>query len=146
MGRNRQFAELEALAIEVGDKHDFKLASPFGERHGSWEITFLHIGNLNYFVSIALSSTTAPPASGPATFKVEFWAGADDGVRFVRRLISQLSVSDDQLSSPSFREMASKGLGTAMDSAVRLGSGDLADTYLPEKGGRSFATSSNRPV
>lgn len=141
MGRKSQFAKLEALATEIGRKYDFKLASPFGERHGSWEITFFRVGELNQFVSMALSSAAPRRTAGPTTLEVEFWAGADDGLRFVRRLISQLSVDDDQLNSDSFQELVSKGLANAMDSSLRLQTSDLTDTYLPEKGRRSFATS-----
>ena len=118
---------IEQLARDIAKKHGFEALGPFGERHGSWEILFhrssAEPGGLERFVSLAFTAVDG-------SYDVEFWAGAEDGSRFVRKLVSQSNVGRDQSEVEGLDDILKRGLEGAMGAANRLQMSDLVDIYL----------------
>src|SRR6185295_16399276 len=68
--------------------HAFRLLEQ-GEHHGSWTWTlYKEALGLSRFVMVAATDLFTPELYGAPSYAVEVWAGADDGTRFVRRMIS----------------------------------------------------------
>lgn len=77
-------------------------------------------GDLDRFVLLTLTEA-------PGWCDLELWAGAEDGARFVRRLVGQLDVRPEQLEDPAVGEL----LGRALELAGHLQRSDLVEAYLP---------------
>lgn len=77
-------------------------------------------GDLDRFVLLTLTEA-------PGVCDLELWAGAEDGARFVRRLVGQLDVRPEHLEDAVVGEL----LRRALDLAGHLQRSDLVDAYLP---------------
>jgi len=85
-------------------------------------------GDLDRFVFL-----TCTEASGFCD--LELWAGAEDGSRFVRRLVGQLDVRPEHLQDPVVGQRAGELLGRALELAGHLQQSDLVEAYLPTQFG-----------
>lgn len=102
-----------------------------GDRHGSWEWMFSkRRADLDCFVSVALTrlSEAVPPSPWHA---VEVWAGADDGNRFVRRLVLDFRASESAQNEVRAKLEDSLVRATKLAESFRVA--DLAETYLPSR-------------
>jgi len=71
----------------------------------------------------------------PGLCDLELWAGAEDGARFVRRLVGQLDVWSEQLEDPAVGQRVGDLLGRALELAGHLQQSDLVEAYLPTRFG-----------
>lgn len=117
------FERLGESMAGVAEDAGFRALGPPADRHGSWEIALHRPGDLDRFVSLTFTET-------PGLYDLELWAGAEDGARFVRRLVAQLGVRWEQLEDPALIERVRDLLGRAMELAGDLQVSDLAEAYL----------------
>ena len=81
---------------------------------------------MDRFVSITFTAK-------PGLDDLELWAGADDGARFVRRLVGQFDVRAEQLQDPALGQCVRELLRRAIELASDLQPSDLAEAYLPSR-------------
>ena len=135
------FPSIESLADSVLNAEYFYKLGPFSERHGCWEITYhggpgAHpgpAGGIEQLVDryVTVSVLRMSPLTEPAACcEIEVWAGAEEGIRFTRRRISQFQTSDEEFGSEAFRAMTKEGLQRATKVALELRPSDLTETYL----------------
>lgn len=122
----------EAVLPRLCKTHSFARLDPVAERHGSWEWSFYKKANeLNRFVLVALTSLPSTPAE--PLYSLEVWAGADDGNRFTRHLISDLRT----VASESYKSQLSSCLEApllrAISTAESFKPADLTEAYLPSR-------------
>lgn len=132
---NATFGTLEQLARASAAAKGFQALGSFAERHGSGEISFHKRQDLDRFASFALTEVRG-------SCDVESWAGADDGVRFVRKLISQFNTGGRRPDDPALWPRIREVLERAMEAADRLESSDLTEACLPSRSTPRRATGS----
>lgn len=106
-----------------------------GERHGSWEATWGKKDNgdseFKRYVTIALTPLSETP--GVVGYTLELWSGADNGVRYVRRLMSQFAgISEKDFFKPPLCESIRQSLKSVISSTDFLTEGDLTDIRVRE--------------
>ena len=141
------FSDIEILADSVLNSEHFYSLGPFSERHGCWEITYhggpgSHPGPaggneqlVDRYVTISLLRMS-PMTEPGACCEIEVWAGAEEGIRFTRRLVSQFQTSDEKFGTEAFRAMTKESLQRATKVALELRPSDLTETYLPSASAR----------
>jgi len=130
MEEEPDFSNLQACAATWLTPQGYELFSGFGNRHGSWEATFSRQhGNITEFISLDLTSLSAPPVGRPLSYNVEVWIDAEQADKFCRRMVGQLSVTDDHLNAQDFLQKLSALLNTAASVGNNLTSADLDGTY-----------------
>src|SRR6478609_9315772 len=108
----------------------FELFSDWGNKHGSWEITFWKKDpQLKRFVSLALTNLSIRKADTPMRYDLEISAGAEDGFRYRHGLIGQFNATGEQLANEEFVSTIEKAFGTALDSVMKLTTNDLTEAY-----------------
>jgi len=127
---------LEAVSqrlAELAKSLGFQPLGSGGERHGSWELTFHKRssveGELNRYVSVAVTDINDG-------FAIEARAGADDGGRFTRRVVSRWEVSSRSLPSTVLAARVEEMLECAVEVSNHLGPSDLVEAYLPSRTSR----------
>ncbi len=126
------FEDLEQLVCKLGKERSFAPLGSFGERHGSWELTLYKASDgLERFVSVALTSLPAVRAEQGLSYELEVRAGAEEANRFLRRLISQLQISERELFHAAVRGRIEHSLRSGMEFADETRSTDLTESYLP---------------
>jgi len=119
----------EALQ-QIAQIKEFELFSDWGNKHGSWEITFWKKNpQLKRFVSLALTNLSIRKADTPMLYDTEIRAGAEDGVRYRHGLIAQFNATGEQLANEEFISTVKKAFGAALDSVTTLTSKDLTEAY-----------------
>jgi hypothetical protein len=113
----------------------YKLMDIAIERHGSWEWVACRPDDLNRYVIVALTEMEqGPPFPMARAYDVELWAGADDGQRYWRGLVSRFSL----MTTPFFMAeeqhvQLQRLLKAAITRADSLTTADLSDSYLPPR-------------
>jgi len=85
-------------------------------------------GDLDRFVFLTFTEA-------PGSCNLELWAGAEDGARFVRRLVGQLDIRPERLEDPAVGQRVGDLLGRALELAGHLQQSDLVEAYLPTRFG-----------
>src|SRR5690349_10254290 len=96
MATRERFSHLATHIRHLAEEFAFKALGVFVERHGSWEMVLCKRTDLDRFVIIYLVPRILVPGS-PTWYQIEFWAGAEQGQRFTRRLVAQLADSEPTL-------------------------------------------------
>lgn len=105
------------------------------ERHGSLEWVYgqkkSSQSTLNRFITVALTANSVRPPD----WLVELWAGADDGQRFTRRPIGEMTIEDDEFfTNPArFEDRLLAAVSRAIEIATSFSSNDLSEGYLPPR-------------
>lgn len=101
------------------------------EKHGSWEWSGVRLGDINRYISVALTEDHEIVAGGPRSWVAEVWAEGDNSQRFVRRLTSAFRLIDQTLENVELlRGPLLNRLEAALQQAAELKEGDLVDAYL----------------
>jgi hypothetical protein len=122
----------EALSGRL-KKRGFSHLGPGADRHGSWEWVFLKAAEgLNRFVFVSCTDVAQFVTGDLPWYRVQVWAGADDHIRFVRRLTGELRANEQHLGK-ELPGMLSETLDRAMTEAERFRGVDLTEIYLPAR-------------
>lgn len=114
----------------------FEPLGSVSERHGSWEWSFHHKrAGLDRFVVIALTSLPEQIGASVRPYSLEVFAGADDGNRFVRRLVRESRFVDTGTVPPQFEEWLKDTVADAAGLADRLTPAELEDAYPGRRSG-----------
>lgn len=111
-----QHQELEVLATAI-------------EKHGSLEWSACKEGNINRYISLALTSEPEL-LEGPAIYTAEVWAEADDSLHFTRRMSSTFRIAEESLASERFRKQLTEALSMSWQQAESLKQSDLTESYI----------------
>ena len=124
------FARLQSVATSALESSNFTRFSDFGNRHGSWELTFSKDdGGLHRFISLDITATTPPVSHSAQVFDVEIWISAEMGDRFMRRLIRRLTASHSDLDSKKIDDQLRDSLTAAAQICSGLTASDLIANY-----------------
>ncbi len=107
---------MEVLAQSLGQwasARAFQALGPPAERHGSWQVWFHRLAELDRFVSVGATGVRG-------AYEVELSAGAEDGALYTRRLVAQLHTGPAGFEDPAFLEELREAFERAMDAAERL--------------------------
>jgi hypothetical protein len=112
----------------------YKLIDVAIERHGSWEWVAYRQDNLNRFVILALTETEqGSPLPIARAYSVELWAGADDGQRYWRDLVSRFTLAPFFLVEEGHLVQLQQLLRASVTRADALTSADLRESYLASR-------------
>jgi hypothetical protein len=115
------FERLGISVVHRAEQRGFRPLGPLADRHGTWEVVFhKHSEDLDRFVSLTLTETSR-------CLDLELWAGADDGIRFVRRRVGHLNVSNADL------EHVESLIDAALEAADHLQPADLTEVYTASR-------------
>lgn len=104
--------------------------SKFGNRHGSFETTFAKTeDDMLRYVSLDLTASSAPAVGQSTPYDLEVWIGGEKDERFSRRMIGQLSVTQEQLKSWELQQSIQALLKLAVDTVNRFRHSDLTAVY-----------------
>jgi hypothetical protein len=128
ISENVNFAHFHGILSSVLEPRGFRVFSPFGNRHGSWEETFYKSddGGVYRYVSLDVTGATAPPS---VHYDVEVWIAAEYEHRFARRMIRQLTARENELYSSEFDKQLIGALQVASEICSMLTVDDLLDSY-----------------
>jgi len=112
----------------------YKVVDVAIERHGSWEWVAYRRDNLNRYVILALTELEqGPPLPMARAYGVELWAGADDGQRYWRGLVSRFSLMTAPFVIEEEYVQLQRLLKAALTRADSLTAAELRDSYLPPR-------------
>jgi hypothetical protein len=117
----------------------YKLIDAAIERHGSWEWVAYRRDSLNRFVILALTEPEQGLPFPIQGYSVELWAGADDGQRYCRDLVSRFTLPPLLLADEGHFLLLRELLRTAVTRADALTSADLKESYLASRAVRKPA-------
>jgi len=122
-------------SLDVLSKQFREFVSPYespdsaADRHGSWELVATRQDSLR-FVILALTELGSIADVAP-WYDLEVWAGADDGARFKRELVSQFSAGAPSVEAEGFTDRLGGYLQLAVKRADSITPSDLTEVYLP---------------
>lgn len=120
------FAGLQQHLTEWLQRVGYSRFSDFGNRHGSWEITFAkNSDEIVRFLSLDLTPTLPRAIEQSMPYALEVWVSAESGDRFCRRMIGQLSVTERQVNDWQVQHSLQSLLRVAADTADGLRIDDL---------------------
>ena len=115
------------------ETHDLTLLSTAIAEHGSWEWAACRQGEINHYISLALTEDSGVTA--PSRFyTVEVWAEADKDLSFTHRLVATFRAQASSFDSGVFQDQLLRLLDAAWEQARAFTVEDLTESYIVARG------------